>query len=147
MKILIISPGKKHDEWIKEGILLFEERIALEYPIEWNIFPSSSPEEEGKKIVSLIKDGDAVIVLDEKGKEYDTKSFSGEIQKYLNAGIKRLVCVIGGSYGVTSFVLSQARVVWSLSRLTFPHQLVRLILVEQIYRALSILKGSKYHHE
>lgn len=147
MKLFIISVGKKHDEMMREGIVEFEKRISAYYELEWRIIPSSSEQEEGRKILESVKDGDVLVVLDEKGKELSTKEFGEAIQKNLNSGIKRLVFVIGGAYGLSPEVISKAHILWSLSRLTFPHQLVRLILVEQIYRAISILNGSKYHHE
>lgn len=147
MKICIISVGKKHDEMIKMGVLEFEKRISANYKIEWKIIPTSSKEEEGEKILSCTKNDDILIVLDEKGLNLSTRDFSKILQEKLNQGTKRLVFVIGGSYGISQNIISRANILWSLSKLTFPHHLVRFILVEQIYRAFSILENSKYHHE
>lgn len=147
MKIGIVSVGKKHDDIVKAGILEFEKRISAHHQVEWKIIPTSSKEEEGGNILEYIKGDDVVIVLDEKGLALSTKDFSEVLQKNLNQGIKRLLFVIGGAYGVSPDVISRANVALSLSKLTFPHQLVRLILVEQLYRALSILNNGKYHHE
>lgn len=147
MKILIISVGKKHDETIKGAILEFEKRINVHFSLDWQIIPSDSKEGEGKKIKNSFKDGDFVIVLDENGKELNTKEFAQNLEKHISSGVKRLVFVIGGAYGLHSEVLLSASFTWSLSRLTFPHQVVRLILIEQIYRAISIINGGKYHHE
>lgn len=147
MKIIIISVGKKHQESIKDAIFEFEKRISNQFSVEWKIIPSDTVDKEGKKIVGLCKEGDFVFALDEGGEELTTIDFSQKLQKNISSGVKGLVFVIGGSYGLSQEVLSRANFILSLSKLTFPHQIVRLILVEQIYRALSILNGSKYHHE
>lgn len=147
MKILIISVGKKHDDTVQAGILEFEKRLGVDHSIEWKIIPSSTMKDEGEIIERTFKEGDFIVALDDKGKEMETREVSEWINKIQVEGTKRLVFVIGGSYGLDSSVFTKARVRWSLSKLTFPHQLVRLILVEQLYRAFSILKGSKYHHE
>jgi 23S rRNA (pseudouridine1915-N3)-methyltransferase len=86
------------------------------------------------------------VALDEKGKEYASVDFSGFIQSRLNSGVRSLIFIIGGSYGLTDRIRSHAQSTIALSALTFPHQLVRLILAEQIYRAFTLLKGEKYHH-
>ncbi|MFM2357615.1 MAG: hypothetical protein RJA61_352 [Candidatus Parcubacteria bacterium] len=147
MKILIISVGKKHDDTVQAGILEFEKRLGADHVIEWKIIPSSTMRDEGEIIERAFKEGDFIVALDDKGKEMETREVSEWLNKIQVEGSKRLVFVIGGSYGLDSLVFTKARVSWSLSKLTFPHQLVRLILVEQLYRAFSILKGSKYHHE
>jgi len=147
MKILLISVGKKHDEMVREGILEFEKRISAYYPVEWKIIPSSTISDESEAIQKSFKDDDFVIALDQKGKEIETREFSERLDTLFGQGGKRMIFVIGGAYGLEGSVLARANFTWSLSKLTFPHQLVHLILLEQLYRAISILKGSKYHHE
>ncbi len=147
MKILLISVGKKHDETVEAGILEFEKRLGADHSIEWKIIPSSVMKEEGEAILKSLKEDDFVVALDQKGKEMETREVSEWLNKLQGQGIKRLVFVIGGAYGLDGSVLARANFTWSLSKLTFPHQLVRLVLLEQLYRAFSILKGSKYHHQ
>ncbi len=147
MKILIISIGKKHDDMIRSGVLEFEKRLSKEISLEWKIISSSNIKDEGEKILKVVQDTDDLIVLDQKGKTFTTEGFAHHIQNKLNQSTRRFVFVIGGSYGLDQSILDKASLVWSLSDLTFPHQLVRLILVEQIYRTFSVLKGGKYHHE
>lgn len=147
MKIFIISVGKKHDEIVQEGIVEFEKRLGANHDIEWRIIPSSSIKDEAEAIQKSFKEGDCIVALDEKGKEVTTKELSEWLDKKQVDGVRRLVFVIGGAYGLEDSILNQSHLKWSLSKLTFPHQLVRLILLEQVYRAFSILTGSKYHHE
>jgi 23S rRNA (pseudouridine1915-N3)-methyltransferase len=103
-------------------------------------------EKEGEAILKLIKDGDKVVLLDERGKDVDTSAFSAMLGRHLQEGTKRLVFVIGGAFGVSDTVRERADATLKLSSLVLPHMLVRLILVEQLYRAASILEGGKYHH-
>lgn len=146
MKILIISPGKGHDDTVATGILEYEKRLSRTCDIEW-LFPAvGSAENEGVAIVKAFKDGDYVVLLDERGKDIDTQDFSKLIDTQLQSGTKRLVFVIGGAYGVNGDVKARAQQTIKLSSLVFPHMLARLILIEQLYRGFSILAGSKYHH-
>lgn len=103
--------------------------------------------EEGEKILKAIPDNSYVVVLDEKGKQMTSPGFSDFLNKRLNESVKNLVFVIGGAYGIGDAVKEKAKFSWSLSELVFPHELVRSILAEQIYRGFSILRGEKYHHE
>lgn len=132
---------------IRSGVLEFEKRLSKEISLEWKIISSSNIKDEGEKILKVVQDTDDLIVLDQKGKTFTTEGFAHHIQNKLNQSTRRFVFVIGGSYGLDQNILDKASLVWSLSDLTFPHQLVRLILVEQIYRTFSVLKGGKYHHE
>ena len=104
-------------------------------------------EKEGKKILESLKEGDYTVLLDEKGKELRTVEFSTWLGTRLMQPGKRLVFVVGGAWGFAEEVYTKADMKISLSKMTFPHQLVRLIFIEQLYRALSIIKGSPYHHE
>jgi len=146
MKILIISPGKKPDATVAEGIAEFQKRLEKRFDIEWAYPPASTKEAEGEAMLKLIKEGDQVVLLDERGKDIDTPGFSKLLDRNMQEGTKRLVFVIGGAFGVNKEVTERANAVLKLSLLVFPHMLVRLILIEQLYRAISILDGGKYHH-
>lgn len=147
MKILLAAVGKAHDPGIRDAIQNFTARIGHVFSLEWALVPSNTVETESEKIIRLIKPEDRVILLDERGKEWSSPELAHYIEGHMNQGTKRLVFIIGGAYGVNDALRKKATSLWSLSRLVFPHQIVRLILVEQLYRAISILRGSSYHHE
>ena len=148
----IIAIGKKHEKWVSSGIELFEKRLKKPFDLKWDILPHSNfaeekaREEETQRILAKIKPSDFVILLDERGKTIS----SPELAKMLSNGFvnsQNFVIIIGGAFGVADELLQRANFVWSLSKLVFPHQIVRLILVEQVYRAQEISSGGKYHHE
>ena len=148
----IIAIGKKHEKWVSSGIELFEKRLKKPFDLNWEILAHSNfaeekaREEETARILAKIQPRDFVILLDERGKNIS----SPELSKILTNGFinsQNFVIVIGGAFGVTEELRKRANFVWSLSKLVFPHQIVRLILVEQIYRAQEISSGGKYHHE
>lgn len=156
MRIVALSVGKKHEEEYRGAILDFSGRIERYADFEWIIVsPSktqSAPEEairaeEGNKILTYITNRDFVILLDERGVNISSPELADKIQKAGNEEGLRIVCIIGGAFGVSPEVRSRANFIWSLSKLVFPHQVARLLLVEQIYRSLTILKREKYHHE
>ena len=146
MKLLIIAVGKGHDVGIKDAVGDFTGRIQHVFPIEWAFVPTDTVDKESERILKLMKADDYVILLDERGKELSSPEWARAIEMRMNEGTKRIVFIIGGAYGVSDDVKKSADATWSLSRLVFPHQIVRLILAEQIYRALSIIRGEKYHH-
>ena len=148
----IIAIGKKHEKWVLNGIELFEKRLKKPFDLKWEILAHSTfaeekaREEETQRILAKIKPSDFVILLDERGKNIS----SPELAKMLSNGFvnsQNFVIIIGGAFGVSEELRKRANFVWSLSKLVFPHQIVRLILVEQIYRAQEISSGGKYHHE
>lgn len=147
MKFLIISPGKNHDPLLKDSIEDFSGRVSRYYPLEWRLFPADTLIKEGEKILASIESSDVVVLLDEKGKSVSSKGLADFLEKKLNESVKRIVFIIGGAYGVPEEVRVRAQVTFSLSALVFPHQIVRLIVSEQLYRACTILRGEKYHHE
>ena len=112
-----------------------------------NISVQEQKVKEGKKIIQSISSDDYVILLDEKGKEHRSVEFSGLLEKIFMLPKKRIIFVIGGSWGFSEEVYSRADLKMSLSRMTFSHQLVRLLFLEQLYRAFTIIKGEPYHHE
>ena len=156
MKIWLWSIGKAHDSYVKEGITEFTKRISKYFPVEWNIIPVPKnagmlsemdlKKREGETILQWLKADDYLIALDEHGKQFSSEGLSEFLQERASASNKNLVFLIGGAYGLDAAVLQRAQLKWSLSQLTFPHQLVRLILAEQVYRACTILKNEKYHH-
>ncbi len=146
MKVLIISPGKAHDSTVADGISEYEKRLSKTFPIEWAMPKPDEKDSEGGAILSRIKDGDYVVLLDERGRDIDTPGLAGLLERQLQSGTKRLVLIIGGAFGVNAEVAERADLTIKLSSLVFPHMLVRLIVAEQLYRASSILQGGKYHH-
>ena len=156
MKIYFWSVWKAHEAYIKEGIEIFTKRISHYYPIEWKIFPSAKnasqlTEEEIKRLegISLansLQKEDILIALDENGNQWNSLELAGFIQKKANESSKNIIFLIGGAYGLHVDILKKSHQKWSLSKLVFPHQLVRLILAEQIYRACTINRNEKYHH-
>jgi 23S rRNA (pseudouridine1915-N3)-methyltransferase len=157
MKIWFWSIGKSHDGYIKEGVLEFTKRIAKYFPVEWTIIPvpknagmlseADLKKREGETILQWLKPDDYLIALDEHGKQLSSEGLSEFLQERASASIKNLVFLVGGAFGLDTPVLKRAQLKWSLSQLTFPHQLVRLILAEQVYRACTILQNEKYHHK
>jgi 23S rRNA (pseudouridine1915-N3)-methyltransferase len=156
MKIHFYTVGKAHESHVKEGIELFTKRIGFYYAVQWNIIPmpknagllndSELKQKEGESILSILKKEDYLILLDERGKQMNSEEFASFLQQRANESIKNIVFLIGGAYGVSEDVMQRANAKWSLSNLVFPHQLVRLILAEQVYRACTIIRNEKYHH-
>jgi 23S rRNA (pseudouridine1915-N3)-methyltransferase len=157
MKIKLLVVGKTEEEFIAEGIDKYVSRLKHYIPFELVTLPDVKggakltnarlKEEEGKLILAKVAGGDHLILLDEKGKEFTSREFSGFIQKKMNAGVQTLIFVIGGAFGFSDEVYEKARDKVSLSRMTFSHQMIRLFFTEQLYRAFTILKGEKYHHD
>lgn len=148
--------GDTHMDFVKEGEVLFEKRLShytskismLDIPVikGKKMAPQQLKKLEGEQILSRIKPGDFLILLDEKGKTYNSKKFSETLQGWMNRGPKRLVFVVGGAFGFSEDVYQKCDAKLSLSSMTFSHQLIRLIFLEQIYRAFTILKGEPYHN-
>ncbi len=148
MKLVIISVGKDKDETTEDVMHYFQARILRYLPLEWLFIPhENSKEKEGEKIISFLKKEDYVVLLDEKGKDIKSEALAELIENRMVDSVRRMVFVIGGAYGVSKKVEERANYIWKLSSLVFPHMLVRIILLEQIYRAMTIIKGEKYHHE
>ncbi|HUR12065.1 MAG TPA: 23S rRNA (pseudouridine(1915)-N(3))-methyltransferase RlmH [Flavitalea sp.] len=156
MKVILTALGKPHDPTIKSAIDDYSNRIANYFDINWNIIPSpknlshlSMPEikkKEGEAILKSIQKEDFLVALDENGKQFNSLLFAKFLQDKTNAGVRNMVFVIGGAFGLDDEIVKRANHNLSLSSFTFPHQLVRLILAEQIYRAATILRNEKYHH-
>ncbi|MDR4533911.1 23S rRNA (pseudouridine(1915)-N(3))-methyltransferase RlmH [Glutamicibacter sp. PS] len=151
MTIKVLAVGKKHESWVDEGISRYEKRLKKPFDLSWQLLPHSSREhdaarsEESARILSKVADRDFVILLDERGKNIDSPALAETLRTPIDSS-RNVVVIIGGAYGVDPSVHARANFTWSLSKLVFPHQLVRLILTEQLYRAQDILAGGKYHH-
>ena len=156
MKISFWSIGKNNEAYIKTGVADFTHRISKYFKVEWNIIPVPKnagmlsemdlKKKEGEIILEWLEKDDYLVALDEKGEQLTSEGLASFIQKRANESTKDLVFLIGGVYGLDEVALKKAKYVLSLSQLTFPHQLVRLMLAEQVYRACTILKNEKYHH-
>ena len=156
MKFQFINIGKPHDETLKKVIEDFTRRINKYYTAEWLIIPSIKnaavlPEaelkkQEGKSIISKINKDDFLLLLDETGKQLSSVELASFLEQKSNAGIRSIIFLIGGAFGVSDEIKQRANFTWSLSKLVFPHMIVRLILAEQVYRACTILRNEKYHH-
>ena len=157
MKIILIQSGKTADKNISEIADIYSSRIAKYNPIETISLPNlkntknmpveEQKQKEGKQILQIINSDDFVVVMDERGNQMRTVELAGWIEKTFMLPVKRLVFVIGGAWGFSDEVYKRADYRMSLSKLTFPHQLVRLIFLEQLYRVFTVLKGEPYHHE
>ncbi len=157
MNITLICIGKTDEKPLEELIQKYEKRL----PSHWNfqrmeipdiknrknLSESQQKEKEAELIFSKLNNSDYVILLDEKGKQLSSSDFAGELQSLMNQSIKQIAFVIGGPYGFSDEVYKRANRKLSLSEMTFTHQMVRLFLIEQIYRAFAILQGKPYHHE
>ena len=157
MKFQIITIGKKHDKNLENYILDFEKRIKSDFDLSWTILESKDDnskevqiKKESEKILEILNKenkNNFIILLDEDGKEKSTIDLANIFEEKKNTGIEKIIFIIGGAFGVNNEVKEKVNLILSLSKFVFPHQLVRVIIVEQIYRCISVLKGSKYHHE
>lgn len=150
--ITIIAVGKRHEPWLVDGIARYEQRMIHAWQLQWKLLPASqrssdaARREESQQILRALSPQAYVVLLDERGTMLDSPALSRSLHQPMAQG-KPLMLIIGGAYGVTEAVMERANLVWSLSRLVFPHQLVRLILAEQLYRAQQIAAGHPYHHQ
>ena len=155
MKIRLLQIGKTEDSYLKEGISIYEKRlkhyatlIIEEIPHlkkNKNLSFEEQKIKEGKLLLQKIKSNDFIVLLDEKGKEFNSPNLAQYIQKRMNTGLD-ITFIIGGPYGFSEEIYNRANSKIALSQLTLTHQMVRLFFTEQIYRAFTILKGEKYHH-
>ena len=157
MKMTIIAIGKTGAKYLQDGIEIYTKRISYYVPFEFKVLPDikttksltidKQKELEGKQYLSFIQPGDVVVLLDEKGKEMTSREFSVYLDKKMVTVAKNLIFVIGGPYGFSQEMYNRANEKLSLSKMTFSHEMIRLFFVEQIYRAMTILKGEPYHHD
>lgn len=155
MEIMLLTVGKTANRDIEKLIDAYLSRLKHYIPFKIVELPDARKvaeaerrkEEEGKAILSRINAGDHVCLLDERGEQLSSMQFSSLLQKRMASGLRRVVFVVGGPYGFSQEVYSRADSKLSLSRMTFNHEMVRLFFIEQIYRAMTILRGEPYHHE
>jgi 23S rRNA (pseudouridine1915-N3)-methyltransferase len=157
MKLVLLMTGKTTQSWIKEGVDEYAKRITKYARLEIITVPDvknpgNKPaewvkEREAEKIMQAIKNDDQVVLLDEHGKVYSTTELANWLEKSMLLPGKSLVFVVGGPWGLHESVRSRADHIISLSRLTFSHQVVRLLFAEQLYRVLTVIAGDPYHHE
>ena len=157
MKIVFLVIGKTSERFILDGMSIFESRLRHYGKYETFVMPDikggakmSSDAlkiEEGRAFKKYLLPGDRLILLDEKGKQYSSRDFAGQVQKWMNSGPKRLVFVVGGAFGFSAEMHGIAEGKLSLSSMTTSHQLVRVLFLEQLYRAFTILNHEPYHNE
>lgn len=157
MKIQVIAIGETDASYLNEGCKIFLDRLKHYVKFEFqeialakkmNILPVQEKKiKEGELILKQLEPGDFLVLLDEKGKDYTSRNFSAYLEKHMISGCKRLVFVIGGAFGFSDEVYAKANGKISLSKMTFSHQMIRLFLFEQIYRAFTILKNEPYHND
>ena len=157
MKILVLAIGKTDEQWVQEALLKYSKRLKYYLSFEFEVIPdlkntknlseAQQKEREGALILKKLNPTDKVILLDEKGKEYRSVEFAKHLQQQMNSGVKRLIFIIGGPYGFSPELYVKAQGKLALSKMTFSHQMIRPYFVEQLYRAITILKNEPYHHE
>ncbi|WP_129020464.1 23S rRNA (pseudouridine(1915)-N(3))-methyltransferase RlmH [Edaphocola flava] len=157
MDIEIWSIGKENDSFIENGIAHYFKKTMPWNKIKLDTFQlpkklvstdvQRTKKLEEEMILKKLQAQHYLILLDERGKMLDSTQWASQFQSFMNQGVRTLVILIGGAFGVTDAVRDRANQIWSLSKLVFPHQLVRLMIAEQVYRAFSILNNTPYHHE
>ncbi|MCH4895423.1 23S rRNA (pseudouridine(1915)-N(3))-methyltransferase RlmH [Marinilabiliaceae bacterium JC040] len=157
MKIELLVIGKTDSKIIKDGFEIYNKRLTHYIPFSMNVIPDiknvknmsedQQKTKEGEEILKRCENSDILVILDENGKQFSSKEFSNFIVQKSITGIKKLIFVIGGPYGFSQDVYARANSKISLSKMTFSHQMVRMIFAEQLYRAMTIIKGEPYHHE
>ena len=156
MKIELWTIGKTNEAYLKEGMAIFQKRIQRYLKLETvlitaiknakNLKPKQVKEKEGEKILAKLNQGDFLILLDEKGKQFTSVQFANYIEKQLHQSHHRIIFLIGGAYGFSPAVYSRSNQKLGLSNMTFSHQMVRLFFLEQFYRAMTILRNEPYHN-
>ena len=155
MKIFVLCIGKTHSAYLKEGIGIYLDRLKHYTKLDYQelpdvpakgLSPDMLKQREGEIILKNIRNDDFLLLLDEKGEEFTSREFASLLQKRMNSGAKQMVLVIGGAFGFSKDVYQRADGKISFSRMTFSHEMIRLLLTEQLYRGFSILKGEGYHH-
>lgn len=157
MKITLLAIGKTQSRYLVQGIEEYRKRLKHYVQLEITLLPdiktskgmteAQQKEKEGEDFMAQLTTSDKVVLLDERGAQYTSREFSSFLQKEMLSGIKRLVFVIGGPYGFSNAMYARADSLVSFSKMTFSHEMIRLFFVEQVYRAMTILRGEPYHHD
>jgi 23S rRNA (pseudouridine1915-N3)-methyltransferase len=155
MKIELWAIGKTSEKYLEEGIAVFEKRLRNYLPFSLHILPDIKTKsndsqwlmrEEGKMILSKLNPDDYLVLLDERGSEFTSVELAGWLEKRLGQSRRKMIFLIGGAFGFSSEVYERANERIALSKLTFSHQMVRLFFLEQLYRAMTILRNEPYHN-
>ncbi len=156
MKIVICCVGRTDVPHVQESIQIYLDRLKYYIPTELFIIPEQKvwkkmqgearKKAEGEAILTQLEPGDRAVLLDEKGKQYTSEDFANYLQKEMSTGAKRLVFIIGGAYGFSEEIYSAVPTKISLSKMTFSHQMIRTLLLEQVYRGMTILRNEPYHN-
>jgi 23S rRNA (pseudouridine1915-N3)-methyltransferase len=157
VNFVLLVIGKNDEAWLAQGISEYLKRLGHYLNFEIQVIPDlknaknlttdTLKEKEGEIILDKFNNSDYVILLDDKGKQHSSSEFSSFLEKLMGSGYKRVVFVVGGAFGFSEKVYKRANNQLSLSKMTLTHQMVRLFFVEQLYRAMTIMRGERYHHE
>lgn len=156
MKIQFWSVGKVHNPIFKTAIEEYTGRIKHYFPVSWKVFPPAPPgkavpggqkKQEAEAVMAALVPADILIALVELGRQMTSINLARMIEQNALDSTRNLIFLIGGAYGLDDAVLKRSNYTWSLSKLTLPHQLARLLLAEQVYRACTIIRNEKYHHQ
>ncbi|MCC6460241.1 MAG: 23S rRNA (pseudouridine(1915)-N(3))-methyltransferase RlmH [Saprospiraceae bacterium] len=155
MKVEVWAIGKTSEVYLDTGIAIFEKRLKNYLPFSWIVLPAAKvkttdgqvlKQEEAKLVLAKLNADDYLVLLDENGKQYSSQELAHWMEQRLNSSQRRMVLLIGGAFGFTPELYARANAQLSLSRLTFSHQMVRVFLLEQLYRAMTILRNEPYHN-
>lgn len=157
MKIVLMTVGRTRAAYLNEGISVYTDRLSHYIPFEIMTLPDlkstrslteqRQKELEGEAFLAALQSSDRVALLDERGKEPTSREFAAIVQREMLSGARRLVFIVGGPYGFSDAVYARADMKVSFSRMTFSHEMIRLFFAEQLYRAMTILRGEPYHHD
>jgi len=156
MKVEVWAIGKTSEPYLDTGIGIFEKRLKNYLPFTWVLLPNARvkstdgnvlKQEEGKMVLAKLSPDDYLVLLDERGRQYSSTELARWLEQRLSASGRRLVFLVGGAFGFSPEIYARANAQISLSRLTFSHQMVRLFFLEQLYRAMTILRNEPYHNE
>ncbi|MCM1348804.1 MAG: 23S rRNA (pseudouridine(1915)-N(3))-methyltransferase RlmH [Firmicutes bacterium] len=155
MKIILLCVGKTRDALLAKAIIRYADRLSHYVGFTLQALPDvktarsveQQKEAEGAMMLAALQPADVVVLLDERGRQLTSREFSSDIERRINTGTRRLVYIIGGPYGFSQRVYDRADSLLSLSRMTFSHEMVRLFFTEQLYRAMTIMRGEPYHHD
>lgn len=145
LKITVVSVGKRHEEMYQDALATYERKLRPCCRLSWQLIPSSDIDTEATQLLARAS-GSYTVLLDERGKTFDSRDIAEFLEARQNQADNDITIIIGGAYGVSDSVRTQADSVISLGAMTLPHQLVRVIVLEQLYRGFAILKNTGYHH-
>ena len=156
MKVSFVTIGKTAEEYLRQGMSIYENRLNNYITLESIVLPEGKKSKntniiqqkinEGRAFLKILSETDVVILLDERGKSFSSAEFSEFLQRQFLQSVKRIVFIVGGPFGFSEEMYNRANGLIALSKMTFSHQMVRLIFLEQLYRAMTIMKNEQYHH-